>query len=124
MENKNEVDVFRDTSVRYLGKKDVKSIYTALNEHRTCSMFICILSLHQLISDDIYYTGYANEVGEAFRSLVSKSLVWSSYIIASGYVLADTTHKGTKVYHVSEVYPLKYLLKLYVKTHLHMIVVD
>ncbi|XP_018364288.1 PREDICTED: mitochondrial fission process protein 1 [Trachymyrmex cornetzi] len=46
----------------------------------------------------VRYLGYANEVGEAFRSLVPKSIVWSSYALSSGYVLADTIHKGVKVY--------------------------
>ncbi|XP_029660075.1 mitochondrial fission process protein 1 [Formica exsecta] len=60
MNNREEVDLYRDTYVRYLG--------------------------------------YANEVGEAFRSLVPKSIVWFSYALSSGYVLADTVHKGAKVY--------------------------
>ncbi|KAK0176151.1 hypothetical protein PV328_000317 [Microctonus aethiopoides] len=55
-----EIDIFRDSSLRYLG--------------------------------------YTNEVGEAFRSTVPKSVVWLSYIIASGYVIADTLHKGKKEY--------------------------
>ncbi|EFN78658.1 mitochondrial fission process protein 1 [Harpegnathos saltator] len=62
MKNQEEVDLYRDTYVRYLG--------------------------------------YANEVGEAFRSLVPKSIVWFSYAVSSGYVLADTVHKGTHVYKV------------------------
>ncbi|KAF7994966.1 hypothetical protein HCN44_004438 [Aphidius gifuensis] len=44
------------------------------------------------------YLGYTNEVGEAFRSLIPKSLVWTSYVIASGYVISDTIHKGQKEY--------------------------
>ncbi|XP_032670125.1 mitochondrial fission process protein 1 [Odontomachus brunneus] len=48
----------------------------------------------------VRYLGYANEVGEAFRSLVPKSVVWFSYVVSSGYVLADTIHKGTNVYKV------------------------
>ncbi|XP_017762534.1 PREDICTED: mitochondrial fission process protein 1 [Eufriesea mexicana] len=59
-EIKKEVDLYRDTPVRYLG--------------------------------------YANEVGEAFRSIVPNSIVWLSYALASGYVLADTVNKGLKVY--------------------------
>lgn len=47
----------------------------------------------------VRYLGYANEVGEAFRSIIPKSVVWSSYIVASGYVLADTIDKGLKTYH-------------------------
>ncbi|XP_011158735.2 mitochondrial fission process protein 1 isoform X2 [Solenopsis invicta] len=68
MNNQGEVDLYRDTYVRYLG--------------------------------------YANEVGEAFRSLVPKSIVWFSYALSSGYVLADTVHKGVKVYQ-SDVSPQK-----------------
>lgn len=46
--------------------------------------------------------GYANEVGEAFRSIVPKSFVWSSYVVATGYVCADTIDKGLHVYRVSD----------------------
>lgn len=42
------------------------------------------------------YLGYANEVGEAFRSLTKKIVVQASYGIAIGYVLADTADKATK----------------------------
>ncbi|XP_076236687.1 mitochondrial fission process protein 1 [Calliopsis andreniformis] len=59
-ETKGEVDLYRDTPVRYLG--------------------------------------YANEVGEAFRPIVPRSVVWFSYVVASGYVLADTIDRGLKVY--------------------------
>ncbi|KAK2581922.1 hypothetical protein KPH14_002377 [Odynerus spinipes] len=55
-----EIDLFRDTPVRYLG--------------------------------------YANEVGEAFRNLIPKYLVWLSYGVSSGYVLADTADKSYRVY--------------------------
>ncbi|XP_002739074.1 mitochondrial fission process protein 1-like [Saccoglossus kowalevskii] len=54
----NEVDIYRDTVVRYLG--------------------------------------YANEVGESFRALVPVSLVRFSYLVASGYVVADSVDKGLK----------------------------
>lgn len=46
----------------------------------------------------VRYLGYANEVGEAFRSIVPKSVVWFSYFVSSGYVLADTLDKGLKTY--------------------------
>ncbi|XP_076375863.1 mitochondrial fission process protein 1 [Megalopta genalis] len=59
-EEKGEVDVFRDTPVRYLG--------------------------------------YANEVGEAFRPIVHSSIVWLSYAVSAGYVVADTVHKGWTQY--------------------------
>ncbi|KAL1438891.1 hypothetical protein MTO96_047627 [Rhipicephalus appendiculatus] len=40
--------------------------------------------------------GYANEVGEAFRSLVHVNVVRLSYAVASAYVVADTTDKVLK----------------------------
>ena len=45
--------------------------------------------------------GYANEVGEAFRSLVPAAVVWLSYGVASSYVLADAIDKGKKAGEVS-----------------------
>ena len=42
--------------------------------------------------------GYANEVGEAFRALVSVKFVYASYGVASAYVLADTYDKASKVH--------------------------
>lgn len=59
-----------------------------------------ISTLKKYIYINKVFLGYANEVGEAFRSLVPKSIVWSSYALSSGYVLADTIHKGVKVYQV------------------------
>lgn len=38
--------------------------------------------------------GYANEVGEAFRSQVHVNVVRFSYLIASSYVCADAYSKG------------------------------
>ncbi|CAL7936784.1 unnamed protein product [Xylocopa violacea] len=52
----------------------------------------------------IRYLGYANEVGEAFRPVISSSTVWFSYAVASGYVLADTISSGLKA-HQSDVTP-------------------
>ncbi|KAF0881688.1 MTFP1 protein, partial [Crocuta crocuta] len=40
--------------------------------------------------------GYANEVGETFRSLVPAAVVWLSYGVSSSYVLADAIDKGKK----------------------------
>ncbi|XP_013379647.1 mitochondrial fission process protein 1 [Lingula anatina] len=42
----------------------------------------------------VRYLGYANEVGEAFRSLVHVNLVRFSYVVASSYVIADAYNKG------------------------------
>ncbi|XP_003696813.1 mitochondrial fission process protein 1 [Apis florea] len=46
----------------------------------------------------IRYLGYANEIGEAFRPIIPHSIVWFSYTIASGYVLADTINSGFNTY--------------------------
>lgn len=46
----------------------------------------------------VRYLGYSNELGEAFRPLISKSLVNFSYVIATGYVLADTYSKASTMY--------------------------
>ncbi|XP_046360302.2 mitochondrial fission process protein 1-like [Haliotis rufescens] len=42
----------------------------------------------------IRYFGYANEVGESFRALIHVNWVRLSYLTASGYVVADSIHKG------------------------------
>lgn len=44
----------------------------------------------------IMYPGYTNEVGEAFRALVSANVVRLSYGIAAIYCLADTADKTRK----------------------------
>lgn len=41
-------------------------------------------------------SGYTNEVGEAFRHLVSREFVIGSYVIATGYVFADAIDKSWK----------------------------
>jgi fission process protein 1 len=45
----------------------------------------------------IFYLGYANEFGEAFRPLIHVNWVRLSYGIASAYVLADTLDKTLKM---------------------------
>ncbi|PZC77198.1 hypothetical protein B5X24_HaOG203676 [Helicoverpa armigera] len=42
----------------------------------------------------IRYLGYANEVGESFRQLVSTKVVRSSYAIAFAYTFGDTADKS------------------------------
>lgn len=42
----------------------------------------------------VRYLGYANEVGEAFRNLVPKSVVLGTYAISGSYVLADALSKS------------------------------
>uniref|UniRef100_A0A1I7TJB5 Mitochondrial fission process protein 1 n=1 Tax=Caenorhabditis tropicalis TaxID=1561998 RepID=A0A1I7TJB5_9PELO len=44
----------------------------------------------------VRFLGYANEVGEAFRSLVKPVVVKFSYVVAFGYVAADSVDKGLK----------------------------
>ena len=39
-------------------------------------------------------SGYANEVGEAFRAQVHVNVVRASYGVASAYVVADAISKG------------------------------
>ncbi|XP_047519862.1 mitochondrial fission process protein 1 isoform X1 [Pieris napi] len=45
-----------------------------------------------------FYGGYANEVGESFRSLVPVKVVRASYAVAFAYAFADTGDKGWKMY--------------------------
>ncbi|TMW45325.1 hypothetical protein DOY81_009598 [Sarcophaga bullata] len=46
----------------------------------------------------VRYLGYANEVGESFRHLVSSKVVAASYVVATGYAVADTIDKTRKDY--------------------------
>ncbi|KAM5194516.1 mitochondrial fission process protein 1 [Mantella aurantiaca] len=50
----------------------------------------------------VRYLGYANEVGESFRALVPKALVWASYGVATAYVTADAADKGLKAAEVNK----------------------
>lgn len=45
----------------------------------------------------VRYFGYFNEVGEAFRPVVPTLLVTLSYVVAFGYILADSYSQGAKV---------------------------
>jgi len=57
-----------------------------------------------LYSNNLYrycFSGYANEVGEAFRAQVHVNLVRFSYVVASGYVVADAVHKGNEASQVN-----------------------
>ncbi|QDZ22942.1 mitochondrial fission process protein [Chloropicon primus] len=44
----------------------------------------------------VRYAGYANEVGESFKNIVSKTTYRASYAVAIMYVIADATDKGIK----------------------------
>lgn len=48
----------------------------------------------------VRYLGYSNELGEAFRPLISKKWVNLSYVLATTYVLADTYSKAKKAFQV------------------------
>ena len=52
--------------------------------------------LQLLLQYNFSNTGYANEVGEAFRSLVPLRVVYLSYAVSSSYVLAHAAAKGWK----------------------------
>lgn len=74
-----EVDIYRDTFLRYMGKSCPPHI----------QLHICI-SIHSILA------GYSNEVGEAFRPLLPKSIVAASYGMAIGYVCTDTFDKALR----------------------------
>ena len=61
----------------------------------------CVSFTHNLRAEKKVFhfrlLGYANEVGEAFRALVSVKFVIGTYGVASAYVLADTYDKASKV---------------------------
>ncbi|CAJ0568546.1 unnamed protein product, partial [Mesorhabditis spiculigera] len=46
----------------------------------------------------IRFLGYANEVGEAFRSMIPSVAVKATYVVAMGYVCADALDKSRKVH--------------------------
>ncbi|CAH1115272.1 unnamed protein product [Psylliodes chrysocephalus] len=46
----------------------------------------------------VRYLGYANEVGEAFRSIIGRKWVNFTYGVATLYVLTDTSDKSIKTY--------------------------
>ncbi|XP_031549655.1 mitochondrial fission process protein 1-like [Actinia tenebrosa] len=54
----------------------------------------------------IRYLGYANEVGEAFKTHIPKSLYYGSYVVASSYCLADAISKGRKIYEEGSALPM------------------
>lgn len=68
-----------------------------------CKCFVVFKSVFIL-----YYSGYANEVGESFRALMHVKWVWLSYGVACAYVCADAGDKRRKADMVSSVYPLSH----------------
>lgn len=53
-----------------------------------------------MITEQVHVSGYANEVGESFRPIFSKSVVQASYAVAIGYTVADTVDKSYKSHQV------------------------
>jgi hypothetical protein len=51
------------------------------------------------------YLGYANEVGESFRPVISTLAVRATYAVAGVYVVADAVDKGIKEHAVSSPSP-------------------
>lgn len=49
------------------------------------------------------FSGYANEVGEAFRALTPLWFVRSTYGVSSAYVVADTYDKAKRMSKVSSI---------------------
>ena len=45
--------------------------------------------------------GYANEIGEAFKSHIPRAAYLGSYVVSSSYCLADSISKGLAVHRVS-----------------------
>lgn len=50
----------------------------------------------------IRYLGYANELGEAFRAFIPRSVVVGSYVVATVYALGDAADKGLHAYQNKE----------------------
>ncbi|WKY15993.1 hypothetical protein Q1695_001011 [Nippostrongylus brasiliensis] len=59
------------------------------------------------ISTGTHPSGYANEIGEAFRSLIPVSAVRASYVVALGYACADALDKSNKAYKIYKNEPEK-----------------
>ena len=77
---------------------------------------ICFYNFRALINNFIWDLGYANEVGESFRQLVSIKLVRLSYIIASTYCLADASSKAKKIVS-NKSFPIQLLCKIFTGNH-------
>ena len=78
-----EVDIYRDTLLRYCGKQSYFWILICVFKQ---SIFLIL--------------GYTNEVGESFRPIIPKMFVNLSYAVAISYVLAECIHKSYDTYKV------------------------
>lgn len=96
-----DIDIYRQTPIRFLGK-----------------------FLHVLLCGFIKFLGYANEVGEAFRSIVPLSVVRLSYVISIGYVIADAFDKSKKASKVCQYFSDICDIFLYSFIILHLKIVE
>ncbi|KAJ1358487.1 hypothetical protein KIN20_016920 [Parelaphostrongylus tenuis] len=48
----------------------------------------------------VRYLGYANEIGEAFRSILPLVAVRATYVVSFGYACADALDKSSRVYRI------------------------
>lgn len=94
--NRQDVDLYRDTPLRYCGRHFVNDKPFRVQSCRLAITFI------------VSFAGYSNEVGESFRPLIPKVFVHLSYAVAISYVLAECVDKSVKTYRVSgpDVFPL------------------
>ncbi|KAH7957595.1 hypothetical protein HPB52_020733 [Rhipicephalus sanguineus] len=80
-----------------MAAKDAKDSNEASTSHETAHCQKSTAPPTDIFRDTpVRLLGYANEVGEAFRSLVHVNVVRLSYAVASVYVVADTTDKVLK----------------------------
>ena len=54
---------------------------------------------------NVLYTGYANEVGEAFRHIAPLRLVHLSYAVSTSYVVAHAATQGYKTHSLQHHHP-------------------
>jgi hypothetical protein len=109
-----EVDLYRDTWVRYLGIRisgscDVlicvvrhqASAWYGLATRCSASSPLWALPAVPICANNLFYTaGYANELGESFKAFLPRSAYIGSYIVSSTYVMADAYDKGQKEHQV------------------------
>ena len=48
------------------------------------------------------FVGYANELGESFKTHIPRAAYFGSYIVASGYAIGDASTKARLVYKVNK----------------------
>ena len=71
----------------------------------------------------LFCAGYANELGEAFKSHIPRVGYLGSYLVASGYALGDASSKSQEMYQVgyyfcSDCYRAKRNLEISPSTYL------